>query len=153
MARAPFIAISITRTEQVDNKLAALPEVIKDAIEEAQTRTAADFERTAKSLIRSGGGGASLRAARRAGRGISSLISLPPRSQTGRLMRSLIGKVENRFSAALEAGVFYARFLEFGTRRMGRRPFMYRAARIVRMRAVKRLVKAIREATKKLAEK
>lgn len=151
MAKFARIQLKITRSTKLTGKLDHLPIAVQNAIEAAQIRNAEDLEKTARSLIRSGGSKA-LRMERKLRR--SSLPGEPPMRQSGRLERSIFGTVIERFTAALVAGGFmapYIRLLEFGRKNARPRPFMYRAAKIVHKRAVGRISKGIREAVKAVA--
>lgn len=150
---ANSIKLKISRSDKLTAKLDMLPDAVQDAIEAAQVRNAADLEKTAKGLMRSGGSKV-LRLARKLRR--SSLPGEPPMSQTGDLMRSIFGTVEQRFTASLAAGGFrapYIRWIEFGRRGAPARPFMYRAAKIVSKRAVFRISRAISQAVRGVAKK
>lgn len=73
----------------------------------------------------------------------------PPATDTGTLWTSI-----SVISRGLEADVFtnvnYAAFLEFGTSRMGKRPFLSPALRNKRKEVIKRIRDSIRDAIKRV---
>lgn len=73
-----------------------------------------------------------------------------PANDTGRLVNSINGVVERNstLEAVIRAGsglVKYARMLEFGTAKMGARPFLFPAAEKNRTWIIERLNKALRD--------
>jgi len=136
----------------VDATLAALPDSILAQIERAQNANAIDMQSTARDEVQRGA--RTGRTYRRGKKGHivhqASAPGEPPKSDTGNLVSHIRGFVKNRFTAVLEAATKYARFLEFGTRSMGARPFLDRAAAIVLSRATARLVEAIRAGVRAL---
>lgn len=133
----------------LDAKLAQLPEVVLANIEKAQQANALDMQSVARDEVQRGA-----RSGRTYKRGKhthqASAEGEPPKSDTGNLASHIRGFVEDRFTAVLEGATKYARFLEFGTRFMGARPFLARAAAIVLKRATARLAAAVNAAAKSI---
>lgn len=141
--------IEIDGLKELDKRLASLPAAIQAEIEKAQGLNALDMQNVARDMVQSGG--RSGRVYKRSKGKIvhqASAPGEPPKSDSGYLASHIRGFVEERFTAVLEAATKYARSLEFGTRKMGARPFMDRSAALVLKRAASRLSAAVRRAAK-----
>lgn len=78
----------------------------------------------------------------------SSAKGQSPASDTGALARSISYRMESSMVAVVVAGVQYANWLEYGTRRMDPRPFMGPAAEAIRPAFRRRVDQAIQSATR-----
>jgi phage gpG-like protein len=70
----------------------------------------------------------------------------PPATDTGRLASSIAFAQSERFAVTVGSVVVYAAYLEFGTRRIGKRPAWLPAIEAMRPRYIARLERAIAEA-------
>jgi len=121
------IDIRIVDPEVVLNAIKNLPGKIMTNVRRFMTAEGAKIESEVKQSMKSGGGGRA-KGSNRA----RSLPYQPPYVQTGRLRASIGYKVEQSgYQVDLAVGttrdtadVRYARYLEFGTRKMIQRPFL-----------------------------
>lgn len=145
---ADFVRVDIKGDKELLKTLDKYPKEAVDELEKAQQANALDMQSVARALVQQGA-----RTGRIYKRGdISHQASAPgepPKSDTGFLVAHIRGFVELRLVAVLEAATAYARHLEFGTSKMGSRPFMDRSAATVLPRALARMKAAIIRAGKR----
>lgn len=149
---AEFVRYDIPDLANLQKKFEEYPKELQSEVEKAQKVNAIDLQSTARKLVQRGA---------RSGRWYkrrkimhqASAPGEPPKTDTGYLVNRIRGFVEHRFVAVLEAATKYARMLEFGTRKMGARPFMDRAGAIVLKRARQRLIDAARRTGRTIAKK
>jgi hypothetical protein len=137
-------------TSGLDRKLADYVARAYDAIEQAQGENCIDMQEVARAEIETAAH-TGLKYRKSGVEREASAAGAPPAEQTGALARDTKGYVLERFTAILAAPNPEARALEFGTRKIRRHPFMYRARSIVLPRARKRLRSAVNAVAKAIA--
>ena len=138
-------------TKKLEAKLASYPDEIVRNVEAAQKANAFDAQSVSRQMVQSGArSGRTYK--RRSITHQASAPGEPPKTDTGYLVSRIRGYVEERIVCVLEAGTRYASMLEFGTSKMGPRPFLQRsAAYMMKQRGTKRLIAAVRKAGKEMA--
>lgn len=142
------LSVSIQGLDKINKDFANYPDELESEVNAALLSIAKKIEGDAKASIQRGPKTGKFYKRR----GVTHRASAPgqaPASNTGRLANSIIGKMKGRLHAEISATTHYARFLEFGTRFIKRRPFMAPALMKNKDFIEKRITIAIKKALKK----
>ena len=134
--------ISVTGTKELQAALEALGDDISQSVTDAVNATGLELRSDIQKRIRNGP--ATGRVYRR--RSVAHQASAPgeaPASDTGRLRNSITFKQESPLTVTVGSQLAYARYLEFGTRHIARRPAWAPAAMQAEPKFRKRLEAAI----------
>lgn len=142
------IRVQVEGTDELKAALRALGDRVHDEVSKVVIGTALEMQADVVQRINRPGTGRTYRKRNPTRVHTASAPGQPPATDTGRLANSIEFDKVSELTATVGSNLIYAKYLEYGTRRMAARPFFGPATEEARIKFQQRMERVVQRAMK-----